>query len=62
MEKDNVIVLYKDSPSPSGTPGDFRITFYDLKKNGFSWKGEWVDKTETIVYPTWMIYCAKREI
>ncbi|MFY0608009.1 MAG: hypothetical protein JXR10_14920 [Cyclobacteriaceae bacterium] len=58
---DNQIVLYKDSPAPNGTPGDYRLTFYDLSDDGFNWKGEWVDKTETVVYPTWMIFCTKRK-
>ena len=39
--------------------GDSRLTFYDMSEDGFSWKGEWVDKKQTIVYPFWMIYCKR---
>ena len=58
---DNKIVLYKDSPAPNGTPGDYRLTFFNFSKNGYSWVGEWVDKAETIVYPTWKIFCKRKE-
>ncbi len=58
---DGKIVLYKDSPAPNGTPGDYRLTFYEINNQGFSWKGEWVNKTETTVFPTWMIFCSKRK-
>lgn len=61
MRNDNEIVLYKPQKSPNGMEGSYRITFYDLSDVGFSWKGEWVNLDETIVYPTWMIFCKKRE-
>lgn len=54
------IVLYRDSPAPNGTPGDYRLTFSDANEKGFNWVGEWVNKGETFTYPTWKIYC-KRE-
>lgn len=53
------IVLYKDQPAPNGTAGFFRLTFYDISKAGYKWVGEWVDKAETIVYPTWKIDCKR---
>lgn len=59
MENEN-IVLYRDSPAPNGTPGDYRLTFFDLTEQGFNWVGEWVNKAETYTYPTWKIFC-KRE-
>lgn len=60
-EKDK-IVLTKDSPAPgSGTPGDYRLTFYDLSEEGFKWIAEWIDKPGSIVYPNWKITCKKRK-
>lgn len=60
-KEDGNIMLYRDSPSPNGDPGYYRITFYDISENGFNWIGEWVDKTESIQYPLWKITCEKRE-
>lgn len=54
------IVLYKEQMAPNGTEGFYRLTFYDISKAGYKWVGEWVDKTETVVFPTWKIDC-KRE-
>ncbi|PNQ73478.1 hypothetical protein C1T31_07960 [Hanstruepera neustonica] len=54
------IVLYRDQAAPNGTEGFFRLTFYDINKSGYKWIGEWVDRTETVVFPTWKIDC-KRE-
>ena len=54
------IVLYKNHKAPNGTDGFFRLTFYDITKNGYKWIGEWTDLNEKIVYPTWKIEC-KRE-
>lgn len=56
----NKIVLYKDSPAPNGTPGNYRLTFSDISEEGFKWVGEWVDKAETMAFPTWKIDCKKR--
>ena len=42
-----------------GMEGLFRLTFYDITNNGFKWIGEWVNKDETIEYPTWKIDCKK---
>ncbi len=55
------IALYRDSPAPNGTAGDYRLTFSNITQNGFDWVGEWVDKSETVVFPTWKITCIKRE-
>jgi hypothetical protein len=56
------IVLYKEQAAPNGTEGFFRLTFYDISKSGYKWVGEWVDKSETIVFPTWKINCTRKEI
>lgn len=53
------IVLYKDSPAPNGTPGYFRLTFFNMTKEGYHWVGEWTNKEETFVYPTWKIFCKR---
>ncbi len=56
----NEIVLFKDQKAPNGMDGFYRITFYDLRPEGFNWKGEWVNPTQTFSYPTWLIFCVKR--
>ena len=53
------IVLYKNQKAPTGTDGFFRLTFYDISEKGYKWIGEWTDKTEKIVYPTWKISCKR---
>jgi len=58
VEKDKM-VLYKDSPAPNGTPGKYRLTFSEISKKGYKWVGEWVDKAETVVFPTWKIDCKR---
>ncbi|WP_282044273.1 YybH family protein [Winogradskyella flava] len=55
------IVLYRDQKAPNGTDGYFRLTFYDISDLGYKWIGEWTDKTEKVVFPTWKIDC-KREV
>lgn len=60
-KKDDKIVLYRERPAPNGTPGFYRLTFYDMSESGYKWVGEWVDKAETIVYPTWKIECLREE-
>lgn len=57
--EDGKIVLFKDQSAPNGTEGFFRITFSDISSTGFNWEGAWMDKAETIVYPTWRIFCSK---
>lgn len=51
------IVLYREQKAPNGMEGNYRLTFYDIDEKGFKWVGEWVDKTESVVYPTWKIDC-----
>lgn len=58
--KDNEIVLYKEQKAPNGMDGFFKITFYDISESRFNWKGEWVDKEERFIYPTWHLFCTKR--
>ncbi len=58
--KDDNIVLYNEQAAPNGMEGFYRITFKDISENGFNWRGEWVDKTEKVVFPTWLIWCEKR--
>ena len=59
QEKD--IVLYKDQPAPNGTDGFFKIRFKDISDKGFNWEGQWVNKTETFILPTWFLWCDKIE-
>ncbi|HQU56885.1 MAG: hypothetical protein R2796_05445 [Chitinophagaceae bacterium] len=60
-KKGDKIILYKDQTAPNGTPGFYRLSFYDLSDNGFKWIGEWVSKDESFVFPTWKIECTKRK-
>lgn len=53
------IVLYRDQKAPNGTEGWYKITFSDIDESGFKWLGEWVNKTETLSFPTWKIDCKK---
>lgn len=55
------IILYRDQKAPNGMDGFFRLTFYDMTEKGFKWVGEWTDKAEKIVFPTWKIDCKKRK-
>lgn len=59
IKHNNKIVLYRDQKAPNGLEGYFRLTFYDISKKGYKWIGEWVDKDEKKVYPTWKIECKK---
>jgi hypothetical protein len=59
-EKDK-IVLYRDQKAPNGMDGYFRLTFHDMTKSGYKWVGEWTDKTEKVIFPTWKITCTRRE-
>lgn len=58
--KDGRIILYREQSAPNGMDGYYKINFYDISENGFNWLGEWVNKDETLSYPTWKITC-KRE-
>ncbi len=55
------IILYKEQQAPNGMDGASRLTFYDMSDEGFSWKGEWVDASGTIVYPFWQIFCRRQK-
>lgn len=58
-KENGTIVLYRNQAAPNGTDGYFRLTFYDISKSGYKWVGAWVDKTETVVFPTWKIDCKR---
>jgi hypothetical protein len=60
-KKEDKIVLYKEQTAPNGADGFYRLTFYDISKIGYKWIGEWVDKSETVVFPTWKINCTRKE-
>ncbi len=53
------IVLYNPQKAPNGMDGFYKIRFYNISDEGFNWRGEWVNPDESIVYPTWMIFCKK---
>lgn len=55
------IILYKKQNAPNGAEGFYRLTFYDINDSGYKWIGEWVDKTETVVFPTWKINCIRQK-
>ncbi|WP_338813690.1 DUF4440 domain-containing protein [Bernardetia sp. Wsw4-3y2] len=54
------IVLYKNQPSPTGAAGFYKIVFSNISKESFDWTGAWVSKDESIIYPTWKIFCKKQ--
>jgi len=58
-KEDGKIILYREQKAPNGMEGFYRLTFYNMSDLGYKWIGEWVDKTETTVYPTWKIECFK---
>lgn len=60
--QDGKIVLYRDNTAPNGMEGYYRLTFYDMSETGYKWIGEWVDKEEKIVYPTWKIECVRQKM
>jgi len=61
-KEDDKIILYRARKAPNGMDGFYRLTFYDMSKTGYKWIGEWVDKAETIIYPTWKIDCIRRKM
>ena len=58
-KKEGKIILYRDQKAPNGTEGFYRLTFFGISDKGYNWVGEWTDKTETVVFPTWKIECKK---
>lgn len=59
--REGKIVLYKEQKAPNGLDGFSRLTFFDIDKKGYKWIGEWVDTTETVVFPFWKIVCTRNE-
>lgn len=57
--EDGKIILYKPQKAPNGTDGYSRLTFYDISETGYKWIGEWVDASESIVFPFWRIACTR---
>jgi len=60
-KKEGKLVFYKKQAAPNGLEGYYRLSFYDISKEGYKWVGEWVDKTEKIVFPTWKITCLRKK-
>lgn len=57
---DGNILLNKPQAAPNGMEGKYRIIFSDISEEGFNWEGDWTSPDESIVYPTWKIWCKKR--
>ncbi|OJJ22196.1 hypothetical protein BKI52_09155 [marine bacterium AO1-C] len=55
----NKMIMRQASTSPNGRKGENRLTFYNISKNGFSWKGEFVSEDGTVAYAFWKIQCTK---
>lgn len=55
------IILYNKQKAINGMEGYYKITFHDITSKGFNWKGEWVNEEETLIFPTWYLFCKKRE-
>ena len=62
LDNGGEIILYKEQKAPNGTDGFSRLTFYDINSKGYKWVGEWVDKTESVVFPFWKIDCTNGKI
>ncbi len=60
--KDGKLVFYREQKAPNGMDGYYRLSFYNINEKGFKWIGEWVDKTESVVFPTWKIDCSEGKI
>ena len=58
-KQDNEIVLYRDQTAPNGTPGFYKIRFFDITDEHFEWLGAWVNKDESFAWETWKISCKK---
>ncbi|WP_394747505.1 hypothetical protein [Spongiimicrobium salis] len=57
--KEGQMILYSEQKAPNGMDGFFKIAFSNISDKGFDWLGAWVNKDESIVYPTWKIQCKK---
>ena len=55
-----VLVLKQDIPAP-GTQfaGDSTLTFSEISDSGFEWRGEWISKDGSVIYPFRRISCRK---
>lgn len=53
------MILYREQKSPNGWDGFYKISFTDISEKGFNWTGAWVNVDESIIYPTWKIFCLK---
>ncbi len=60
--KEGKIILYREQKAPNGMDGYYRLSFYDIDGQGFKWIGEWVNKDESVVFPTWKIDCSNGKI
>ena len=58
--EDGKILLNMPQKAPNGMDGKYRIIFYDISDKGFSWEGAWTSPDDSFVYPTWKIWCKKR--
>ena len=54
------MVLQQPQKAPNGMDGFSRLTFFDIRDQGFQWKGEWVKDDESITYPFWSIDCRRK--
>lgn len=59
LQDNGNIVLYRSQAAPTGQEGFYRLTFFDINEEGYKWVGEWVDVSESIVFPTWTIECKR---
>lgn len=55
------IVLKLPQKAPNGMDGVSRLTFTNIRDDGFEWRGEWTNEAQKIVYPFWLIWCTKRK-
>ena len=55
----NDMVLSQPQKAPNGMDGFSKLTFYDIRQEGYRWKGEWVKDDGSITYPFWSIDCIR---
>ena len=56
------IVLKQPFQTPNGMDGYSVLQFYDMTRDGYRWKGEWIKDDNTITYPFWYIDCRRNRI
>lgn len=54
------MVMKQKATSPTGREGTSRLTFYNIRKEGYDWKGEFVDKETGQAFPFWKTSCLKK--